>query len=202
MPQDSYVRFDELDGLPMPNRDNYVFELDYFAFRLPKRDRVLQVGSMDGVRILRLLGRRPDLAITGLEIDPDLVNLSNRHVRDSGREAAFITADITAPPANLGYFDSALCLNNTLGFIPDYPAALQNMRNHAGKTYVSVFGEKFDDRLAIEYFGSVGLEVDATDTDTFMVRHVGPVRRFRHDEAASWGTILTATPLGYLIAVE
>ncbi len=74
-PEDSYVRCDDLESIPIPNRRNYEIEHDLLINQLPKSARVLQIGSMDGMRIIRLLKARPDLHITGLEIEEALVEL-------------------------------------------------------------------------------------------------------------------------------
>lgn len=197
----NYVGFDELDRLPEPNRRNYEFELEYFAARLPKHASVLQVGSMDGARIIRFLERRPDLNFTGLEIEQSLVDLARENLRKAHRTARFVAADITEPPEGLGHFDYVLCLNNTLGFIPDYETAFRRM-SAIGMTYVSVYAEAFDNQRAREYYDCTGIEIEDIDGDVLLLRHIGPVRRFRRATVESWGTIAAETPLGYVIAVN
>lgn len=196
--RDIYVHFDELDGLPSPNRRNYLFELDYFAEMLPENSSVLQVGSMDGARILRFLQRRPDLVFTGLEIEDDLVVLARENARKAGRDIRFVVGDITRPPADVREHDYVLCLNNTLGFIAERDTALDRMRD-LGRTYVSVYGEDFDDSLAREYYAAIGIDVDAIAGDEFELRGVGVIRRFSRAEAESWGQKIVRTPIGYLV---
>jgi hypothetical protein len=198
---ENYVHFDELDGLPGPNRRNYLFELDFFAKVLPEGASVLQVGSMDGARILRFIERRPDLEFTGLEIEKNLVVLARENIRKAGLDVRFIAADITAPPASTGNYDYVLCLNNTLGFIPDYRAALRRMWG-IGVTFVSVYGEAFDDVLAGEYYRSVGIELEGIRGNEIILRGVGAVRRFPRAEVESWGSNITETPIGYIAIVK
>lgn len=92
-----FARCDDLDAIPRVNRENYLLELDLLAAQLPVGARVLQVGSMDGRRLLRLEGRRPDLRLTGLEIEPAFVELAQRSA-DPGTAATFVRGDITNPP--------------------------------------------------------------------------------------------------------
>jgi SAM-dependent methyltransferase len=195
-----YVHFDELGGLPAAHRDNYLFELDYLVEVLPSGSSVLQVGSMDGVRILRLLERRPDLTATGLEINAELVALAEKNVQDTGKDVRFIRGDITDLELDVGRFDAVVCLNNTLGYISDYRAALKRMRT-LGRVFVSVFGEAFSDVLAGGYFPVIGAEVHAVTGDEFNLGNFGVVRRFSRPEVESWRGRVLETPLGYLIEI-
>lgn len=184
--KDIFVKCDELDGLPEPNRRNYLFELELLADRLPAAAKVLQVGSMDGMRAVRLLRRRPDLRFTGLEIEPELVELARTNLQAAGMEAEFVSGDITRPPELPGY-DWVLCLNNTLGYIPDERRALENMRRLGARVVVSVYGQRFDDALARRYFGAIGLA------------DYGGVRRYKPSAVRGWGGGVTETPIGYWV---
>ena len=64
-PKDIYVNCDVLEDIPKPNRDNWLKEIDLLRLDLAQNTSVLQVGSMDGTRAMRLLETRPDLKITG-----------------------------------------------------------------------------------------------------------------------------------------
>lgn len=195
--KDIYVHFDELDDLPHLNRENYLFELDYLQRELPKNSTVLQVGSMDGMRIVRLLDLRPDLQIVGLEIESELVDRARQNIKDRGLHADFVVGDITDPPDTLLRCDVTICLNNTLGFIPDYTGALQKMRAYGVHTYVSVFGESFTDGLAHRYYEGIGISIDKIDGNRF-ISEMGTFRRFAREEVISWGGQINQTPLGYL----
>ena len=78
-PKDVYIKCDELDNIPKINKDNWLYEIDLLKDKLSLNAKVLQVGCMDGVRIITLLKARPDLIITGLDIEPDMVEIS-KHV--------------------------------------------------------------------------------------------------------------------------
>ncbi|MDB5178917.1 MAG: hypothetical protein JWN01_860 [Patescibacteria group bacterium] len=166
--KDIFVKCDELDGLPEPNRENYLRELELLQAELPRGSRVLQVGSMDGMRIIRLLQIRPDLQLTGLEIVPELVDAARGNISGAHLEAGIVCGDITDPP-RLGRFDYVICLNHTLGYIPDQEKALAEMRKLGEKVVVSVYGEKFDDELARAQVDAWGGKVAETPTGYFCV---------------------------------
>lgn len=198
--KDLYVHFDELDDLPPLNRENYLFETDFLRRELAQDSSVLQVGSMDGMRATRLLHVRPDLKITGLEIEGDLVDKARHNIQSQGFSAKFVVGDITTPPASLSSFDFVICLNNTLGFIPNFQKALHEMRQRGRRVYVSVFGESFTNDLARAYYGGIGITIDEIIGDQFVTED-GPLRRFPRSEVSSWGGDFTHTPLGYLVTL-
>lgn len=202
-PKEVFVNCDELEQLPAENRENYLFELEWLARELPHDASVLQVGSMDGMRALRLLEARPDLSVTGLEIEPELVKVARRTLSAEAKDAAFVEGDITDPPAELSSFAYALCLNNTLGYIPDVEAAVRQMRRLGDTAVVSVYGERFDAELSARYFEAIGLAVREVDGDTFVLEDFSSVRRFPRDTVASWGgDTLVETPIGYLTVMR
>lgn len=79
-PKDIFINCDILENIPQPNRENWLKEVELLKLELPQNARVLQIGSMDGTRIIHLLKLRPDLQITGLEIDAPLVELAQQNV--------------------------------------------------------------------------------------------------------------------------
>lgn len=196
--KDVFIRCDELDALPDENRRNYLFELEWLAENLPRGANVLQVGSMDGMRALRMLEVRHDLRITGLEIEADLVSLATQTLRKRGLNAQFIHGDITAPPPSVEIYSHVLCLNNTLGYIANYEKAIEEMRKRGETTVVSVYGEQFDNDLAKRYFGAIGLSVRRLSGDTIYFDDFSPVRRFARETVSAWGGVVTKSPIGYL----
>lgn len=150
-PKDVYVNCDVLENIPKPNRNNWIKEIDLLRLELPKNARVLQVGSMDGTRAMRLLETRPDLKITGLEIEAPLVELAKQKVAAAGLHADFVHGDITDPPT-LPSFDYVICLNNTLGYISEQEKAVAGIKKLGKVVIISVYGEKFNDYLARAYF--------------------------------------------------
>jgi SAM-dependent methyltransferase len=200
--RDIFVKCDELERLPSENRQNYLFELEWLARQLPHGCRVLQVGSMDGMRVVRLLEVRPDLVLTGLEIESDLVTLARQTVLEHDMDAEFVHGDATAPPVELGSYDYVICLNNTLGYIPEAELAVKQMKKLAGIVVLSVYGEKFDDELAQRYFAAIGLAVREIVDDMIMLRDFSSVQRFPHSAVVGWGGDVIETPIGYLTILK
>jgi SAM-dependent methyltransferase len=200
-PKDIFINCDDLDRLPLLNRQNYEFEHELLVNKLPKHASVLQVGSMDGRRAIRLLEVRPDLKFTGLEIEEPLIDLARANVKNAGVNATFVAGDITAPLADLSNFDFVICLNNTLGYISEERQARDNMKRLGRQVFVSVFGEAFTDTLAHEYFASMGLMIKRIENDRFMLAEFNEVRRYTKSQVQDWGQIVTRTPLGYLCLI-
>lgn len=67
-----HVNCDVLANIPKPNKDNWLKEIDLLRQEFSENAFVLQVGSIDGTRAIRLLEARPDLKITGLEVEAPL----------------------------------------------------------------------------------------------------------------------------------
>lgn len=201
--KDVFVRCDELDLLPDAHKRNYLYELDWLEHELGRSSHVLQVGSMDGMRALRLLEVRPDVVITGLEIEPSLVEIARDTLSGQGKAATFIPGDITAPPLDIGTYDYVLCLNNTLGYITDTEKALSHMKRMGSTVIVSVYGEAFDDALASRYFDAIGLKVRRISGDTIVLDDFSSVTRFSKTTVESWnGDRLVETPIGYLTVLR
>jgi SAM-dependent methyltransferase len=144
---------------------------------------------MDGLRIVRLLQQRPDLRLTGLEIEPELVERARQNVKAARVTAEIVIGDITRP-SELPRFDWVLCLNHTLGYIPDEQRALQNMRRLGGTVVVSVYGQRFDEALARDYFGIIGLA------------DYRGVRRYKLADVRQWGGGVVQTPIGYWVELR
>ena len=123
LPKEVYVNCDILDKIPRENKDNWLFELNFLRKELSKNAKVLQIGSMDGTRILELLKARPDLKLTGLEIDKEIHDIAEKKLRGKARS---VNGDILDPP-DIGVFDYVICLNNTLGYIGNWKTAIENM---------------------------------------------------------------------------
>ncbi|HRY82547.1 MAG TPA: class I SAM-dependent methyltransferase [Candidatus Moranbacteria bacterium] len=194
--KDVYVNCDVLENIPKPNRDNWLKEIDLLRLMLPKNARVLQVGSMDGARAIRLLEVRPDLKITGLEIEASLVELAKQKIAIAGLCVNFIHGDITNPPA-LPHFDYVICLNNTLGYIPEQDKSIAKMKELGKVIIISVYGEEFDNGLAQEYFKSINLKINCIKNDSFIMEDFTAIKRYSKKEVESWGGKIIKTPVGY-----
>lgn len=201
---DEYRHADELDHIPAECAQNYRFEHQLLVELLRQDARVLQVGSMDGARAVRLLKARSDLQFTGLDIEEDLITIARQNTDQAGVAARFILGDIVDPSPELDrrHFDYVLCLNNTLGYIPEQEAALRSMRSLGGQVLISVFGEKFTDQLARDYFASLDNAIKRIEGDTFILKDDWLVRRYAHAEVEGWGGEVRETPLGYLCALS
>lgn len=195
-PKDVYVNCDVLENIPKANRDNWLKEIDLLRQELPMNARVLQVGSMDGTRAIHLLEARPDLKVTGLEIEAPLVELAKQKVAAVGFNANFVHGDITSPPT-LPRFDYVICLNNTLGYIPKQEKAIAGMKKLGKAVIISVYGEKFNDNLARAYFKSIKLEIDRIKNNRFVMKDFTMVKRYSKKEVEFWGGEITETPIGY-----
>jgi SAM-dependent methyltransferase len=200
-PSAVYVLCDDLDNIPKLNRLNYEYETELLTQILPNSATVLQIGSMDGMRVIRLLTIRPDLKITGLEIEKPLVELARKNIAAAKLSATFELGDITSPP-NLPTFDYAVCLNNTLGYIPDEKLALAGMKKLGRHAIVSVFGEKFTPILAKEYFDSLKLKLQNVSDGYFGLQNFTKVKRYTKGSVANWNSQIHATPLGYFCNLQ
>jgi SAM-dependent methyltransferase len=195
-PNDVYTKCDELENLPAQNRQNWLYEIELLRKEIPLNASVLQVGCMDGTRILKLLQERPDLHITGLEIESVFIPIAQAKIADAKFEATFLLGDITAPPP-LPVFDYVICLNNTLGYIPDEEKAMSEMRKLGKKVIISVYGEKFTNELAHEYFKAINLSVEKIEGDCFYMKDFSSVKRYTKSEIKNWGGKIIETPIGY-----
>ncbi len=198
-PKDIYIHCDELEHLPPMCRKNWEEEIALLAKTLKQRATVLQVGCMDGTRILALFQARPDLQISGLDIDQPLLEKARENFQKANVTVALHHRDITDGNLQkaLGTFDDMLCLNNTLGYISDISGALKNMKRLGKRVIVSVYGEKFTDELAREYFSSIGLHLEGVKNNMFSLKDFVPVKRFTREEVQKWAQEIRETPLGY-----
>src|SRR3989344_4212094 len=187
--------------IPPLMKENYLRETELLCKLLPASSSVLQVGSMDGERAIRLLRGRPDLQITGLEIEQELVNVAKQKVPSAGFKMKSVLGNITALP-DIGIFDYVICLNNTLGYISPQEEALDGMRRLSKNIIVSVYGEKFTNGFAKEYFDALGLEIAEIDGDKFVVKDFTSVRRYNRGDVEAWSEDITETPVGYFCILK
>ena len=66
---------------------------------------ILDVGTGPGVLLVELARRRPDLALTGVDLSPDMVETANRNLRQSGGRASVRVGDAARLPFEDGSFD-------------------------------------------------------------------------------------------------
>lgn len=200
-PKDIYLKCDVLENLPAKNRENWLFEMELLKKELPKDAKILQVGSMDATRAIRLLKIRPDLKVTGIEIESPLVELAKKNIKEADLKADFIHGDITNPP-DLPKFDYVICLNNTLGYIPEEKKAIEAMKRLGKKIIISAYSERFNDSLAKEYFSTINLEIDHIENNTFIMKDFTKVKRYTRQEVDSWKADITETPIGYFCTID
>ena len=195
-----YIHADRLENLPAQSRENYLYETDLLQKELPHDANVLQVGSMDGMRIIRLLALRPDLKLTGLELEDELVKVAKQNATKANIHAKFITGDITVPP-ELQQFDYVICLNNTLGYISNQQKAIEEMKKLGKVVVISVYGEKFDDELAREYFLALNLKIEDIKNNDFIMKDFTKVKRYTKEEVVSWDGKVRETPIGFYCVI-
>lgn len=196
-----YIKCDELDNIPKPNKDNWLCEIELLTKELGLNARVLQVGCMDATRIIALLKARPDLKITGLDIEEDMIESSRKNLKKVGLKAELIHGDITKPLSVSG-FDYVICLNNTLGYIPEQEKALENMKELGRTVILSVYGEKFTNELAQEYFKSINLEIERIENNLFHAKEFSSIKRYSKEEVENWNGRIIETPIGYFCIIK
>jgi len=82
------------------------------AAAVPARagDTALELGAGAGTVSLCLAARVPGVTVSGVEIDPSLVDLANANAAANGFEARFVAADIFVLPLSLKQdFDQVFC---------------------------------------------------------------------------------------------
>jgi methylase of polypeptide subunit release factors len=201
LPKNVYTQCDELNNIPKPNKDNWLREIDLMTQELKPNAKVLQVGCMNGIRIMALLEKRPDLVITGLDLEKEILELAKENFEKFGIKANLVHGDITRPP-ELGYFDYVTCLNNTLGYIAEEKKAIKNMKKLEETVILSVYGEKFTDGLARAYFKSINLELTGIDHNIFHTKEFINVKRYIKEEVEGWGGKIIETPIGYFVVIN
>ena len=196
-----YINCDKLDNIPKINRDNWLAEIELLKKEIPQKAKVLQVGCMDGTRIISLLRVRPDLVITGLDIAKRLLDIAKDNLKVANLKAGLVEGDITQS-LPLSGFDYVICLNNTLGYINDEHIAIENMKRLGKKVILSVYGEKFTNDLGLAYFKSIGLKIKQIKDDIFQAEGFGNIKRYTRIEVNSWGGEVTETPIGYFCVID
>lgn len=199
-PASVYTHCDELDRLPAKNRENWLLESALICELLKPNATVLQVGCADGSRLIDLQSKRPDLHFLGIDIEEELLSDAQKKIAAAGMKIETRLCDITSDEqcVALGHFDYVLCLNNTLGYIPDEAAAMKNMRVLGSQVLISVYDEKFTDDLTREYFATLGLTIATIENDRFIFEDFTSVKRYTKEEIKKWGGTRIETPLGSL----
>lgn len=102
-------------------------------------EHVLELGSGTGAAALCLARRVGGCRITGLEIDPGLVELANGNARNNGIEAqvAFIAGDVSAPPERI----APRSFDHVIANPPHLTAAATDPSPHASKARSNIEGE-------------------------------------------------------------
>jgi SAM-dependent methyltransferase len=200
-PKEVYIKCDELDNVPKPNKENWLKEIELMAKVMKPNAKVLQVGCMNGVRIIALLEKRPDLDITGLDLEEEILEIARENFKKFKINAKLVHGDITKPP-EMERFDYVACLNNTLGYIPEEEQAIENMKKLGDTVILSVYGEKFTDDLAREYFKSINLELTDIENNIFHTEEFVNIKRYTKDEVKAWDGKITETPIGYFSVIE
>lgn len=78
------------------------------ALRLPRGGRILEVGCGRGVALPVLAARLKPRELVGVDVDPALVDVAARRVRDHGLNARVIEADVRSLPFEDRSFDMVI----------------------------------------------------------------------------------------------
>jgi len=191
---DIFERGDLIDSLPPLARANWLAECELVLKEVNPNKTILQAGCTSGGRILAFKAKIPELNISGLDYDPELIRRAKAKLPDT----RFILADIDNP--NLSEkFDVVLCLDNMLGYLKDESKAIAEMKALAKeKLMVSVYGGKFTNALARSYFKSLGTRIEHIEGNTIFTKEFR-MKRYAKDQirALLGGCKITETPIGY-----
>ena len=208
----NFLLADAHPGSPSLSAENYAYEEQAIPLQLRGVRRGLQVGCMNGTRVVRFSKAAPHAHIDGIEISETSVAIARRNVAEAGLDATILLGDITNPPPLLQpkSYDLVYALNNTLGYIPDIQRALDTMRMlSADKVVLSLFSdERFTNDVALSYFGSMDIDPKGVEIDgnTFYVPDADgkltTIRRFSRDEVLRWGGKIKETPLGFYVVLS
>jgi len=159
----TYASCDELDNLPALHKDNWLKEVELLSKIVKPGSSVLQIGCAEGDRILFLSKSIKNVEWVGVDIVAAYAERFEKKLSGSGVNTKFVLGDICKPLGLERKFDYVLCLNNTLGYIHDNPAAINGMRKYlkkGGKIVISVYSaSKFSNELAVKYFESIGTKL-------------------------------------------
>lgn len=75
------------------------------ALRLPRGGRILEVGCGRGIALPVLAERLAPSALVGVDVDPELIVLAERHLRVRGVQATLLHADVRELPLESSSFD-------------------------------------------------------------------------------------------------
>ena len=104
---DDYAPFGNIDsrnGL----QERVEIPLMIRALRLPLGCRILEVGCGRGVALPVLAERLAPSALVGVDVDPMLVGIAQRRVRERGLRARVVEADVRSLPLASGSFDMVI----------------------------------------------------------------------------------------------
>lgn len=194
---DSYVNCENFNALPEVFREVYELETELVCKLLKRKSRVLQVGPMDGHRMVLIQDKRPDLHVTGLEIDEKFVKISNNKLANERIDWQVIHGDITKPP-KFEPFDWVICLNNTLGWVENDKLAVENMKKLAPNVIISLFTDRFTEELAEIYFPNMGFNSYKKTKTGFKLDSNTTFKTYSEKEILAFKPKqLNPTPLGY-----
>lgn len=191
---DIFEKGDLIDNLPPLARANWLRECELVLAEINAAQTILQAGCTSGGRIIALKEKMHDIDITGLDFDPELIARAKARLPNT----RFILADIENPSLS-EKFGVVLCLDNMLGYLKDERKSIAEMKALAKeKLIVSVYGEKFSDQLAQDYFKSIGTGVKRIEGNLILTKEFKVKRYAKKDLHALLGDCkITETPIGW-----
>lgn len=198
-PTSIYVHCDELENIPAINRENWNRETEITVRELKPGASVLQIGCMNAKRLIAIQRQRPDLRLTGIDIEPAFLEMARANIADASMQIETKLCDITSKEQceKLGHFDYVFCLNNTLGYISEESRALENMFALAPIVIVSVYGEQCTNERMKAYLESINLKPKEIDGNLFHCEDFTTIKRYTKEDVEQWNGRIIETPLGY-----
>ncbi len=197
-----FQNVDIMENLNPLNRKNWEFESNFLVNTIKPGSNVLQIGCTLGDRLIVLWNSIKPVRLWGIDIDSDLINRCRNRLNKLMIKAELSVADAQKLPDFDTKFNYVICLNNTLGYIPDDKKAISEMKKSAkGKVIISIYTDtKFTDKIAKEYFKAVGSKVRGIENNVIRTNEISMKRYSIKDIRDLFGkdVQIIETPLGVI----
>jgi ubiquinone/menaquinone biosynthesis C-methylase UbiE len=197
-----FQNVDILEKLNPLNRENWKFETKFLIKTIKPNSKVLQIGCTLGDRLIVLWDNIKPIELWGIDIDPELIKQCKKRLEKLGIKANLFVADAQNFPDFSIKFDYVICLNNTLGYIPNDKKAVKEMKRVTkGKLIVSIYTDtKFTNQVAKDYFNSVGGKIEKIKDNVIYTNEVTMKRYSKENIRDLFGNKveLIETHLGFI----